>query len=77
MEAVYLLERIAQGDRVAFSTFYALFAEQVYNTAFHYTQQKQDAEEITQDVFVRIFEKAATFRQQSAVRTWVYASRST
>lgn len=44
----------------------------MYNTALSYLQNIQDAEEITQDVFVSIFEKAHTFRNNSKVSTWIY-----
>jgi len=66
------LERVAEGDGIAFKAFYALFSERVYNTALRYVRAVEDAEEITQDVFVRIHKKAASFKGNSAVRTWVY-----
>ena len=44
----------------------------VYNLALHYVQNCEDAEEITQDVFVAIFQSFETFREQSAVSTWMY-----
>lgn len=44
----------------------------VYNLALQYTQNAQDAEEITQDVFLIVHEKLNTFRQESAIATWIY-----
>lgn len=67
-----LLQAIAKGDQVAFRTFYDLFSKQVYNTALSYTQREEDAKEITQDVFTSVFRKAATFRSEAKVSTWVY-----
>ena len=67
-----LIQSIARGDRAAFQQFYALFSDKVYNTALTYVQNKQDAEEITQDVFSKIFKSAAKFKGNAAVSTWVY-----
>lgn len=44
----------------------------MYNTALSYLQNKQEAEEITQDVFLTIFNKAHTFKGISKVSTWIY-----
>lgn len=44
----------------------------MFNLALHYTQNVQDAEEITQDVFLKVFDKLDDFLAQSAVSTWVY-----
>lgn len=44
----------------------------VYNVALQYVQNKEDAEEITQDVFVKIHEKLIFFQNQSALKTWIY-----
>lgn len=70
--AAVLLERVAEGDAVAFRSFYALFSERVYHTALRYVRDVEAAEEITQDVFVKIHKNAASFKGEAAVRTWVY-----
>jgi RNA polymerase sigma-70 factor (ECF subfamily) len=49
-----------------------LFKDKVYNTALSYSQNKQDAEELTQDVFTKIYKNAASFKANSAVSTWIY-----
>jgi len=70
-EAAYI-RSIAQGDRQAFRQVYALYAARIYNIALSYTQSAQDAEEITQDVFLKIHRHAASFKGASAVSTWIY-----
>lgn len=67
-----LMKAIASGDRNAFRELYAALSPMVYNTALAYAQNKEDAEEITQDVFTQIFRKADKFKGDSAVNTWVY-----
>jgi RNA polymerase sigma factor (sigma-70 family) len=44
----------------------------VYNLAHNYTRNIEDAEEITQDVFVKIYEKRHQFNNQSDIKTWIY-----
>lgn len=51
---------------------YQLHHERVYNLALHYVQNAEDAEEITQDVFVKVHEKLHAFRGLSEAGTWIY-----
>ena len=67
-----LIKQISQGDKIAFKELYALFSNKVYATALHYLQNIPDAEEVTQDVFLSIFNNAHTFKGNSSVSTWVY-----
>ncbi|WP_025741779.1 RNA polymerase sigma factor [Aquimarina pacifica] len=67
-----LLKKVAQGNRKAFRQLYLLYKDKVYNTAIGYLQNIEEAEEITQDVFLTIYEKAETFRAKSKVSTWIY-----
>ena len=57
---------------MTFSEIYQLYGGMVYNVALQYTQNKQDAEEITQDVFVLVHEKMSTFRNEAEIKTWIY-----
>ena len=67
-----ILRSIASGDRTVFSIFYTRYAQKVYNTALSYSKNVVEAEEITQDVFIKIYQKASTFKGKSSVNTWVY-----
>lgn len=44
----------------------------VYNLALQYTQNTEDAEEIAQDVFVKISQKLDGFKNESSLKTWIY-----
>lgn len=68
-----ILKLAANGDQKAFQELYVLFSDKVYNTALSYAQNEEDAEEITQDVFVKIFRNAAKFKGDSAVSSWIYS----
>ncbi len=67
-----IIQAIAKGDKNSFSMLYERFSEKVYNTGLSYTKNKEDAEEITQDVFVKIYKSAATFKGESSLNTWIY-----
>lgn len=44
----------------------------VYNVALNYLQNVEDAEEITQDVFVKVYQSLENFNQNSSLKTWIY-----
>ena len=44
----------------------------VYNLCLNYLQNTEDAEEVTQDVFVKIYQKQQDFKNQSSLKTWIY-----
>lgn len=44
----------------------------VYNLSLHYTQNTEDAQEITQDVFVAAFQSLDSFQENSSLKTWLY-----
>jgi RNA polymerase sigma factor (sigma-70 family) len=51
---------------------YNAYKNMVYNLALHYVQNVEDAEEITQDVFVAVHQSIDSFEQRAAVSTWMY-----
>ena len=67
-----IIQAIANQDHRAFQHLYNVFSKRVYNVAISYVKNKTDAEEITQDVFVRIYQKAHEFKGDSKVITWIY-----
>lgn len=60
------------GNQQAVEALYVRYNKMIYNTALSYVQNPQDAEEITQDVFVTVYLKADTFKGQSKLSTWMY-----
>jgi len=51
---------------------YNQYKNLVYNLALQYCQNRQDAEEIAQDVFIKVFDKWQTFRKDADLKTWIY-----
>jgi len=58
--------------REPFETLYNQHHSLVYTLAFHYLQNTEDAEEITQDVFVKLHRSLDKFGNRSAIKTWIY-----
>lgn len=67
-----LLHDIAIGNSKAFEKLYNGFSDKVYNIALSYSKNVEDAEEITQEVFLKIYKHAASFNNQSSLSTWIY-----
>ncbi|AEI47883.1 RNA polymerase sigma factor [Runella slithyformis] len=55
-----------------FEHIYTKYQHRVYNTVLSYLQQAEDAEEVTQDVFVEAFHSMESFKGESAIGTWIY-----
>ena len=67
-----LIKRIAGGDEDAFKFLVHKYQQMVFNTSLGFLPLKEDAEEITQDVFVEVYKSINTFRQDATLKTWVY-----
>lgn len=67
-----LLFHTSNGDKTAFRQLYDLFKDRVYNTCVSYLQQVNDAEEVTQDVFVEVYNAAGSYKGNASVSTWIY-----
>lgn len=62
----------ASGDRRAFEQLYRAHVDRVYAICLRMLADRAWAEEVTQDVFVRVWEKLPTFRGESAFGTWLH-----
>ena len=55
-----------------FKKLYHEYKKLVFNVALNYLQNIEDAEEITQDVFVKVYNSLENFNQKSSYKTWIY-----
>jgi RNA polymerase sigma-70 factor (ECF subfamily) len=60
------------GDRVAFARLFARYRREVMAHAYRILGSREDAEDLTQETFLRSWDKRETFRGQSTYRTWLY-----
>ncbi len=57
---------------MTFEEAYNLYSKLVYNLALQYVQNSEDAEEITQDVYVAVYKSLPSFHQKAELKTWIY-----
>lgn len=62
----------AAGDRQAFERVYRLHVNRVYSLCVRMSGTREQGEELTQDVFVRAWDKLPQFRGESAFTTWLH-----
>ena len=67
-----LIEKLKQGDESAFKTIVDTWQNMVYNTAIGIVQNAEDAEDITQEVFVQVYQSVSSFKGDSKFSTWLY-----
>jgi RNA polymerase sigma-70 factor (ECF subfamily) len=67
-----LVRRALDGDLSAFEHLYRENVNRVYALALRMTADATQAEDMTQEVFVRAFEKLSTFRGESSFATWLH-----
>ncbi|MDW8209159.1 MAG: sigma-70 family RNA polymerase sigma factor [Chloroherpetonaceae bacterium] len=66
-----LIARFQQGDPEALATLYDRYVDRVFACAYHLLNNREDAEEVTIEAFLRAFERAATFRGECPLLGWL------
>src|SRR5437868_4111809 len=67
-----LVERAKNGDRAALEELILRHQAWVYNIAVRMVFRPHDAEDVTQEVLVKVITKLSTFKGESTFRTWLY-----
>ena len=67
-----LVERCRKGDMQAFGSLVAKYQDRIYNLIFRMHQRPADAEELTQETFLKALENLPRFRGQSQFYTWLF-----
>jgi RNA polymerase sigma-70 factor (ECF subfamily) len=67
-----LLERLQSGEEQALSDLADAYGTKIYQLAFRYLRNKEDAEEITQDVLYKVYRNVGAFRGDAALSSWIY-----
>lgn len=68
-----LMVRYQRGDRDAFAELLRRYETQIFNFSLRYLRSADLAEDVTQDTFLRIVQRAAEFKHESRFSTWLYA----
>ena len=67
-----LIARCTTGDEEACADLVSIHQRMVYSLALHLLQDRDEALDLSQEVFLRVFRTLSSFRGQSALRTWIY-----
>jgi RNA polymerase sigma-70 factor (ECF subfamily) len=72
MDDADLIARAAEGDRNAFVTLVERHRRMVYRVAFQYAGNHHDADDIAQEVFIKMHRSLAGFRRDAQFTSWLY-----
>src|SRR5918997_834087 len=67
-----LVERLKAHDPTAVTDLSDSYGAKIYQLAFRYLKNREDAEEIAQDVLLKVYQKIDAFREDAALSSWIY-----
>lgn len=72
MEEKEFIQQLKKNDEKAFQLLVDLFSKKVYNTCVGMLQNMEDAEDVTQEIFITIHLNIGLFKEESSLSTWIY-----
>ncbi|MGQ9653801.1 MAG: RNA polymerase sigma factor [Thermodesulfobacteriota bacterium] len=66
------IELAQEGDRESFERIVIAYQQKVFNLAFRLLGEREEAEDLTQEVFINVFRHIGEFRGESQFSTWIY-----
>jgi len=67
-----LVRACQRGDIEAFEQIFRVYRNPVFRLAYRFTGNRDDAEDLTQEIFLKVFENIGFFRYESSFATWLY-----
>lgn len=67
-----LISRVLNGDQQAYAGLVSRYQNYVFTLALRFTKNREDAEEVSQDIFIKAYRALADFRGASKFSTWLY-----
>jgi RNA polymerase sigma-70 factor (ECF subfamily) len=72
MDDIQIINQVLQGDQQSFEELIKRYQNFVFTIALRYIRNREDAEEVAQDVFVKAYRSLADFRGNARFSTWLY-----
>jgi RNA polymerase sigma-70 factor, ECF subfamily len=72
MQEFELIQSILKGNQQDFKLLIKKYEANVFRTAIGFLHNKQDAEDITQEVFIKVYQSLSSFNGKAAFSTWLY-----
>jgi RNA polymerase sigma-70 factor (ECF subfamily) len=67
-----IISKVLSGDQQAYAELVTRYQNYVFTLAFRFTKNREDAEEVSQDIFVKAYRALADFKGNSKFSTWLY-----
>jgi RNA polymerase sigma-70 factor, ECF subfamily len=67
-----LVDRLKAHDPTAVADLSASYGSKIYQLALRYLKNREDAEEVAQDVLLKVYQKIEAFRGDAALSSWIY-----
>lgn len=67
-----LVERYLSGESTAFDELMIRYERQIYRVCYRFVENRDDAMDLAQEVFIKAFEHLPSFRRESSLKTWLY-----
>jgi RNA polymerase sigma-70 factor (ECF subfamily) len=71
-KAERLLQRLQNGEEAAMADLADAYGPKIHQLAFRYLRNKEDAEEVVQDVLYKVYRNVGDFRGEAALSSWIY-----
>jgi RNA polymerase sigma factor (sigma-70 family) len=72
MEDLEIVDKLQSGDSETFRLLVEKYQKLVFNCTYKFVRNKESAEDLTQEVFIEVFESIHSFRADSQLSTWIY-----
>jgi RNA polymerase sigma-70 factor (ECF subfamily) len=71
-EDLKLVRRYLAGEPSTFDELMSRYERQIYHKCYQFVRNQEDAQDLTQEVFIKAFENLSSFRGESSLKTWLY-----
>jgi RNA polymerase sigma factor (sigma-70 family) len=69
---IELIQRTLKSDQQAYALLIKRYERYVFTLALRFTKSREDAEEVAQDSFIKVYKALSSFKQESKFSTWLY-----
>jgi len=69
---IEIIGKVLNGEQQAYSLLVSRYQNYVFTLAFRFTKNREDAEEVSQDIFIKAYRALADFKGNSKFSTWLY-----
>src|ERR1035437_4854009 len=71
-EDIRLMQELKNGDKTAFDRLLDKYENPIINYIYRFTGSKEDAKDLTQDVFIKVYNAASNYTPTAKFTTWLY-----